>query len=153
MANLAQPAGQANLVVGGRVFTDLANLKILSATGSAAGQRATFRDGNDSAGYAVTAGKTLRILAVKLLSIGTGATNALLAQTDNDVGLVSVTAFTNAVYERQDGTYGCVSIAGTVNTSCEQAIEFDVAATKYLSMVSGTTAGTAWVCYVYGYEV
>ena len=66
---MAKPIGTLGTIptitVGGRVFTDLDNLIVLTAyaqTGTAAG--ATFREPVASSGYQVPGGQTLRILAV-----------------------------------------------------------------------------------------
>lgn len=147
-----------NLVVGGRVFTDLTNLIVLAAYVTTASNRATFRKINTSAGYAVTAGKTLTIYAAKAtaassLSTTSAVTTATFAYSDNDVGLDTATAFTNPVYEIGDVNFHTINAypaAGNMNINEVGGLNFQVLQNKFPGFVNAG-AGQLYI-YVYGYE-
>lgn len=147
MSNLQQPAAKPSLTIGGRTFTDLDNLIILTCYSAATGG-GTFRAQGSSSGYQVTSGKTLRVLAVKSTSgTSTATPTYLLAQSDNDIGLNSATALTNPVYH--NGSSASLSMAAGYHTN-EQAIRFDVASGKYLSLTGASNGyGSTYIAYCY----
>lgn len=145
------------LTVGGRVLKDLTNLIRLVCYTGVANTNGTFRLQNGSAGYAVTALKTLTIVGLRLQTY-TSAPSPLgfqLVQTDNDVGFASGTAFTNPVYEGRDSGLFPYTInvgsAANITYFNEFPSNFTVAAGKYLSCVphsgGAIITATAW-----GYE-
>lgn len=148
-----------SLTIGGRVFTDLTNLITLTCNTNAASVRSTFRKcgSHVGAGYQVTAGKTLYIYALSLIPFGAGGSEAQLAQTDNDVGLQSNTAFGNPIYFGTESS--TIGATGTVISRDGIGLIVEiagaplgaVAATKYVSADSLTTTGGAIT--IYGYEV
>jgi hypothetical protein len=138
-----------SITVGGRVFTDLTSLKVLSS-GVITNPRCTFRLPTGSAGYQVTAGTTLTVSAIRIVPSTTGLSVCTLAQTDNDVGLDSATAFTNPVYQGGSTTIWTHAISSTIPTAVEAtATLFTVAAQKYLSSL-GNTNGERYIAF--GYE-
>lgn len=88
-----------NLVVGGRTFTDLTNLIVLSASDAAAGGNtfSTLRAAGATSGYAVTALKTLTIEVYGGNAEG-GIPSPVIGYGDTDVGQGSAAAPTNPVY-------------------------------------------------------
>ena len=153
MSNLVQGFGVPSITVGGRVFTDLQNLIILKAYVTAAGQKATFRLPSGSAGYPVTAGKTLKVLALRAFASNTGSNSFIISQTDNDTGWASSTAATNPVYEAGSADVTGVVQAGVISTANEFLSNFSVAAAKYLSVSGGNGANATATVYAFCYEV
>lgn len=130
-----------------------ANLRVLITGADASNPRGTFRLMNGSAGYLVPVGKVLRVVGVHLATVATsGASVVQLAQTDNDVGHFSSTAFTNPVWA--GGGSAAVSIMQFVPSGnmCEVGapVLFNVAAGKYVSIQHNLTAGTRYI--LFGYE-
>lgn len=154
---MARPVGTLgaapSLTVGNMTFTDLDNLIVLFAWGS--DTTMTFRKINGSsapsAGYQVTAGKTLYIYAGKSLSNSAGSGPALF-QSDNDVGYNSATALTNQVNVMGDAN-GKPLPNPVAYTYGENAWGkgFPVQATKYVS--AKNNALTNQGIYLFGYEV
>lgn len=88
-----------SITVGGRVFTDLTNIITLIGVCTAGTGNSSLRLLNGTAGYPVTTAKTLKILAIAVQILGTGATDSFgLGYSDNDVGFGTATAPTNPVY-------------------------------------------------------
>ncbi len=140
----------ANLTVANHLFADVANLKVLHAAFTTGGSGGTFRSGNGTSGYAVTALKTLRIRALKILPRSAATGDIYFCQTDNDVGIDSGTAFTNPVYLGGAATM-FINPPATIGATFEVAVNFTVAAGKYLSCRD--SAGTARIMAIaYGYE-
>lgn len=145
------------LTVGGRDIYDLTNLIRLVCYTGTANTNGTFRLQNGSAGYQVTALKTLTIVALRLQTYS-AAINPLgfqLVQTDNDVGFASGTAFTNPVYEGRDsGLFPyTINVGSATNITYfnDFPTNFTVAAGKYLSCVPNS--GGALITQVaWGYE-
>lgn len=156
MAQTIIPAAVPTLTVGGRVFTDLANLKILFASVTdATNKNSSFRKDGTSAGYAVTSGKTLTVLAVRLYSGAVTVGNANLGfilYSDNDVGLNSATSFTNPVFSTGTGAGSALwSQGGTVLTMpLEAALSFAVPTGKFIGWQNNGTALQTAV--LFGYE-
>lgn len=152
------PGIRPTLLVGGRVFTDLTNLKILG-TRADGGQYGTFRSGNATSGYQVGASTALTIYATKIKPRDGGQTShGALFYADNDVGMNSVTAPTNAVYQFGDASFiflkGHLGTAGgnsqDVDASHGDNFSFTVPSNKYLQLVM---TGSSSLCLAYGYEV
>lgn len=142
-----------SITVGNRVFTDLDNLIILIAQVTASGQFTSFRKFNGTAGYQVTAGKTLTVEAFKVTGgSGTAGNDAGILYGDNDVGYNSVPAPTTPVYPGGLSTSPSIArdtMTATATFLPEGAINFQVPATKYLTLVANAAP---CIMYVYGYE-
>lgn len=154
--NIVVPSAIPTLTVGGRVFTDLQNLIILKGYAQLS-QNATLRNFTGTAGYQVTAGKTLQIQAVEWQtnSYFTTGHSVFVLQTDNDVGLNTATAFTNPVYPfgNSTDTFGGLNVCNDTGTIRSQKVyRFNVAAGKYVSMVNAAGSVNTEVT-VFGYEV
>lgn len=95
--NIQSVAAVENLSVGGRLFYNLAALKILTTitTGAATGN-STFVDGVGSA-YTPSGIKTFQVCAVKMIVLVANASRFSFGYADNNVGQASNTAFTNGV--------------------------------------------------------
>lgn len=138
-----------NLTVGGRTFTDLSNLIVLYAANQGS-TYSTFRKRNSAVGYSVTAGKTLTIYAVRLISFFPTAAGSAIFQSDTDVGFNSASAPTNLVYFGGSAVSTVVYPPTAAGVS-EMAIDFQVASGKYVGTgVPGSSAGG--VIEVFGYE-
>lgn len=140
------------VTVGGRVFTDLTNLIALTATmnAGAAARYSTFRRG--SAGYQVTAAKTLKLSAMKSLVMGTGSGIITLGYGDNDVGFTSSAAPTTATYPWGSTSYfGAPAVGNYLFHEFALDSSTGFAATKYPFFQND---GVALICMVliYGYE-
>lgn len=138
-------SSQPTLQIGGRVFTDLTNLKILAGSAGSA-KFATLRDVSTGAAYQVASGKTFKVLAVKGVASSATAIEANICYGDSDVGQNAVSGPTNIVY--QNGYSGIGSLAGTTPFTIET--NFSVPALKYpcFNMATATSGSV----YVYGYE-
>jgi len=157
MANLIVPPAIPTLTVGGRVFTDLSNLIVLY--GYASGTTTIYcslRLATASAGYQVTSGKTLRILALEAHSVYTTAAAAngvLPGYTDDDVGMNSSTVGTNRV----SVTAGAGSlIFPPVNSALaysQMPIDWRIPATKYPGFVVQSATLVNIGIRAFGYEV
>lgn len=158
MPQIIQPSNIPSVSIGGRVFTDLANLKILGAGFDAATTvNSTFRAPNTSAGYQVPVGKKFVVMAIVVKIYEATATASTigirLQYSDNDVGMQTSTALTNAVT-----TFGATqasSFGSLANTSLgaqfQEAIYFEIPAAKYLTGIN--ISGKASNALIYGYEV
>ena len=149
--NIITPQGIPSLTIGGRVFTDLTNLLIFSGpVAGAANGITTLRRMNASAGYQVTAGKTLYLLAIEINTFTAVATTALsVGYSDTDLGRLVNTAPTNPVYMEGAAGYGFPTIA---TGKIEYGMIFTVPATKYPFINNSGNATTAQI-RIYGYEV
>lgn len=141
------------VTVGGRVFTDMQNLIILT-TGTIGGAlNGTLRQiGSQSgAGYTPSGANNFRALAVRAVGY-TAGTGIELAQSDNDVGIQAATALTNPVYFGTEDSGGGVPMLFTPNVSNgqdERAISGLILNGKFCSAV---TTSTGALVIVYGYE-
>lgn len=151
------PANIPALNVGGRIFTDLQNLKILTGGFTGTTTINTSFKAADGTTYVVPVGKIFRVLAVRLQAAVTtpAAANAVyLGRSDNDVGQAASTAFTNFThmggnsYCSQIGN--CSSISGIQNY--ELAVNFPVPTGKYPAAQAGSTAIVTAGMTLYGYE-
>lgn len=150
MSSLANPSAIPTLTVGGRVFTDLTNLIVLKASISAAGRYSTFRRLNGTAGYQVTAGKTLTIVALRGFNRGAAVESVNLQYGNTDSGVESAVDQTGVVYESGAAMYNSLAFSATSGSSAEAPSGFTVPATKYPGVI-GTTGSTVSV-YAYCYE-
>lgn len=151
MAQLIYAPSIPVIQVANRVFTDLSNLITLVAYGNAGAATgiSTFRRPGASAGYQVTTGKTLQILAGKIVT-GTyvAGTAVALGYGDNDVGLAGNTTPTNAVARNQD--FFQVPAIGTIYEDLFQ--NFNVPASKYVYMTQNAALVQTKI-FLLGYEV
>ena len=153
------PPAIPTLTVGGRVFTDLENLKVLSAyCDCSAGTRySTLRLHSASAGYQVPVGRTFKVFAIAAVPLlGVAASRYVYpSYGDNDVGLTSAAAPTNQVfpYGSQASAVILPSNASptAANPRLEMSIRQDIPAGKYPAILG--TAGLEFTVYVFGYEV
>lgn len=159
MANLIVPPAIPTLTVGGRVFTDLNNLLIV--TGYCLGTtnvNTSMRKAGGSSGYQVPASKSFRILAAQIECGQTTAGSNILGYVlyaDNDVGVNSSSAFTNPIY------MGGTQLAGVLGTGASLAgvqqytvnIDFSVPTGKYPAFFNGSTATNNTTVRYFGYEV
>jgi hypothetical protein len=153
---LVEPTLQQTLAIGGRVFTDLANLICLlgNTDSGAGGQNTTLRKSTATTAYQVPASKQFRVRAVRLHCIASAAASRMiqLLYSDNDMGVTSNTAPTNPVYvggHTNNSHLGSLVQAAT-NPQIEFAFDWVVPTTKYIGAI-GTTS--SWVqVQVFGYE-
>lgn len=161
---MAKPIGTLGVIdtltVGGRVFTDLANLKTLVAQegASATTVNCTFREVGTNTGYVVPGGKTFKLFAISIINVTANLSDSAsafdLIYADNDVGFGTNTAFTNRVY--MGGASGLVRFAsrGLLGTSLEVSVNFNIPAGKYPAIESIFQAtGQEKMVIAYGYEV
>lgn len=158
MASVILPPTIPTLMVGGRVFTDLANLIILYGyVSGATTTNCSLRKQGGSAGYTVTAGKTYTILAVRAYGSYTATVAGsfgYLGYSDNDVGVNSSTAYTNAKNPGNNGLLGQVGNAALgSNGLWEWLCDFQVPATKIPSFTGNGGAAINTNVVVFGYEV
>lgn len=123
------------LEVGGERFTSPSTVIIGRAYSTTAARlKATFAQDTGSAGYQVPTGFKLRVKAIQVLALAAGTARINLAQTDNDVGQDSNTAFTNAVYLAGAAAHYPFFVPVTTGNYDARPCNFTVAAGKYLSM-------------------
>lgn len=102
---------------------------------------ATFRKYNGSAGYQVTSGKTLTVQAWNCFSQSNTTPNQLfqLLQSDNDIAVNSNTAPINPIYEVGLNVNNYINgVDGSLKASTENTSGFQVASTKYLTMIQSS---------------
>lgn len=150
MGNNSVVGARPNLVIGGMTFTDLDNLIVLTGSASAS-KWSTLRKQGTTVGYAVTAGKTLKVYAVQQTNEAASSLGIQLSQSDNDTGHNGTTAQTNAVPLVPTTVTGgfafyvasAAGAAAVINPLCT------VAATKYLTVLA-IGAGTGdFLAYCY----
>jgi hypothetical protein len=96
--NLLPGSAIPYLTVGGRVFTDLKNLVVVTGGFDGTNTNSSCREWNGSAGYQVPVGKRLVIFAAQVnCIIFTTTCFYTICYSDNDVGVYGTTAFTNKV--------------------------------------------------------
>lgn len=150
MAQLPQLSG--NLLYTGGVLLPGASGLICLMGYCGAAKNTTLRRAQDSAGYAVTAGKSFQVLAI-VLDVTTAAAGANLNmnQTDNDCGVSTATAQTNPAPPGGVGLNGVIASAATAGRLEVPGFGWSIAATKFLTI--STDAGSVYVIKVYGREV
>lgn len=152
MSQILYPGSIPSLSVGGRLFTDITNLIILSGTANAAaGGYCSARKPNASACYQVPTGKSYRLMAIQVsvLVIAAGATIALGYQ-DADVGFGTNTAPTNLVQVAGSGN-GTGFSTNAIGIT-EYPLDFLIPAGKYLYTYNGGNV-SAVQYRMFGYEV
>ncbi len=133
-----------SLTVGGRVFTDLTNLIVLTAAHSA-GNLSTLRLPGASSGYQVPAGKTLKIWAIRQYTTSSYVAPTSLGYGDTDVGYNSGSTPTNPIYYSVGAN---AYTAGATTGITETSLLFSVPTGKY---VFGSTSGQQGGTTVFGY--
>ncbi len=139
------------LTIGGRVFTDLTNLKILYCAGATGTPRSACREANGTAGYLPSGSNKFRILAMVISGGTAGVSNTTVSYGDNDVGFLSNTAVTNQVFLA--GTSNSYMVMGQLGGRYgfnEIAINFLVLNGKYTIIETGVAGDIRFT--VYGYE-
>lgn len=155
--NVQAASGIPSLTIGNRVMTDLVTMFILY--GYALGTtntNCTLRLANGTAGYAVTAAKTLTVHAIDIDGgFGNSTAEGLsIGYADNDVGVKTAVAFTNGKYVGGDQLAGAFMAMSSVATSVKQyAIDFQIPMGKYPFMQAIVTNAAANSVRLYGYEV
>lgn len=138
-SNISPLVTVPSIVIAGRVLP-LAGL--IQLVGWVLGNsNATFRTYNGTSGYQVTAGKTLTVCAWDCFSQSNTTPNQLFQflQSDNDVAVNSNTAPTNPVYEVGLNANNYINgVNGSLVTSTQNLSNFQVAATKYLTMTQSS---------------
>lgn len=157
MPAIINTAQVPSLTIGGRVLTDLANLKCLVGYASN-GKQCTFRSSDvvDTTAYQVPTGKTFKIVAMRVhcnLAAAVGSSMGAIFYCDNDLGQDSLTAATNVKYRGGASTLGqLIHGFNSITNVLESTFKYDVPADKYVSFVN-VTAGATLFIEVYGYEV
>lgn len=138
--NIVQPTAIPTITIGGRVFTDVTNLKHLQMIVSTT-NGCSARTPGATSGYVVPANFQLRILAARIF-VSTKGTNSLIVAfgyCDNDCGFPTATAPTNLV-----SGFGSRMFAGddaAVDSQKEFITNFVIPAGKYTYFSGdGTTA-------------
>lgn len=140
------------LQVGGRVFTDITNLIILSGTfNGAVNGYCSARRQNGTTGYAPGAGKSFRLMAFEL-SVLTVTANATLqvGYQDADVGFGTNNAPTNLVQVAGSGN-GTGYSTNTVGVT-QYALDFSIPTGKYLYTFNSGNVSVGHY-RMFGYEV
>lgn len=145
MGSLAGQVNRPSLTIGGRVFTDLDNLKFLKGYADS-NSYSVLNEAKDASGaYQVPTGKKFVALAVicfsKVATYGTFG----IGYGDTDIGEDSASQPTNPVLA------GGYIFQGAFNTQkTEFAIRFEIAAEKYgyVGLIGASPRG----CTVVGYE-
>lgn len=147
------------LTVGGRVLTDLTNLKTLvaQAGGSANTQNCTFRQIGTSAGYQVPGGKTFNVVALRIYTINdlgiAGASTVDLYYSTTDVGYGTNTATTTTGIAGA-GVSTRFPIKSAQGDTVEFCLNWSIPTGFYLTCVGQyNVAGQEAMLYIYGYEV
>jgi hypothetical protein len=140
------------ITVGGRVFTDLDNLKTLFAYVSGVNLNSSLVDQSTGTAYQVPGGKVFKMLALSFSS-GGAADSLTLGYADNNVGISSTTAFVNHVQLGGGGGFFTPVNTGVGAGDFEISMGsgMSVPAGKYPCVNNGT-ASTGGIL-VYGYEV
>lgn len=143
-----------SITIGGRTFTDMANLKILrSAHSSAAGYSNFFEDGGSTV-YTPSGSNNFRVLAVKLHSAGAANCINLLYGDDFANDGIDEAVPTTPVYEMGLVStfypFCAVAVGSPDWAKAEYSINFLILNGKYLS--SKISGAVLMYITVYGYE-
>ena len=152
-AQVINPPSVPSVTVGGRTITDVNNVIWLTANsdGSAATKYTTLRRTTGTAGYQVTAAKTLYIVAHRCISLAANTTQLHIGYGDNDVGAISAAAPTNAVWQGGASNFDIFAYTATgIGQVVEGPMYFTVPATKYPA-IKISTAGASF-CLFMAYE-
>lgn len=153
-ANATYIPTQETITVGGKTFTNIANLKILYFALGGANGWSTARLQDGTAGYTPSGANKFRVLGIKLrISVAPTAAGTLtIQQADNDSGMATTTASINPVYlgGDPDSAYLLYGSSWTAGSRHEFNLDFVIQNTKYLTF---TGDGTSVIHgEVYGYE-
>lgn len=145
------PSVVPSITIGGRVFTDLRNLKVLNGYSyNASANYVSLRLPNASAGYAVTTAKTLRITAGFGYALA-ASTLGSMCYGDNDVGGSGTTPPTNIVYMSGDANFGqLLNLSATSDADKFWVLNFTVPAGK-IPCLKFNAGGGGRVTF-FGYE-
>ncbi len=151
------PGSQIDTItVAGRVFTNLTNLIILYArmSSGAAENYSTMRTAAGSSGYTPSGSKAFKMSAIKTMNYAPTTTAMLLGivQSNNDVGMSSATVPTGQVFPTGGAGNLAIQCSGTSGVTIEETADFQIANTKFLSLIAPAQVDDALV-KVYGYEV
>lgn len=136
-----------SIQVGGRVFTDLTNIKVLTAYNL--GTFCSAREQGASVGYQVTTGKTFVITAI-YHSQHNNSSGSRLSYSDNDLDYgTSTPSVTNEVYH--GNTINFLTIPSGVVIDYYRVLKFSVPAGKYININSAGSGGGSTL--IFGYEV
>lgn len=156
------PSKQAilRLCNGAVEFTDLENLIVLHMNMATISKFSTLRKDFAAAGYQVTAGKTLYLLAAKLCvasAAGTQGQTMQIGYGDTDVGFTGAAAPTNPKY--YGGSASASMLTSAMPTTGnppnqESAIFMPVPAAKYVfcAVDGGAAWGAQTTLSLFGYE-
>lgn len=140
------PGARPFVEVGGRVFTDLTNIKPLYCyIGTTASSHwSTFREAETSAGYSVPASKRFSAYAVSAVikSGNATATSFNIGYADNDVGQISTATPTVAVYLMGDSTFPLIAghpFPASDSADIQRPLRFNIPAAKYPFSVTGNS--------------
>lgn len=154
--------GGPTLQIDGRVYTDLTNLLEFNAHIDTGNNNCSARASNASAGYAVTALKSLTVTSIRLNWLvafaNAGLDTVTIGYSDNDVGYGTNTAPTNPVYifgkNNQTGgltTTGLLSLASPPDLKREISFKFVIPAGKYILIQASSGVATVNM-QLFGYE-
>jgi hypothetical protein len=148
------PVAVPTMTVGGVNFTNLKNLIVLYMTcKGAALYYSSGRLAGTSAGYAVPASKSLRVLAVRA-NVGTGGAGTYIIPmySDNDLGAGTLTAPTNPIFLGGSGpaNSGFLIRTLTAGVTYEAPTNFVIPTGKYPGVSGDGSAYDGQVSY-YGY--
>ena len=139
---------QETMTVGGAVFTDLDNLKVLymHINGSGAGKTGA-RLTTASAGYQVPTGQKLVLRALSAQCNVAGVFS--LGYCDNDLGLASNTSPTNPFYIANND-YSLQMFVAATGTYTKTEFYMEIPASKYVFAFNNAGALVAGI-FLYGY--
>lgn len=148
--------GQRSITIGGHTFDwdpqNNANDVLLVGYGAGTLKYTTFRQMSQITGYQVGVGKTLTIVAMKIVQMSnTVVGGANCGYGDNDVGINgTATPPTNAVWNMGSAGFFAASIAAGYGAIAEiGGLKWEVAATKFPQCATPGGTGDQAVVYAY----
>lgn len=142
-----------SITVGGRVFTDLTNLKILYTEAGNNNGAVTYAPfvNPDGTNYQVTTGKTFTIYAIRFFNFVVGAATSLRLGYGTTAAAFSTSAPTGATNLLLAANF--FPFFNQANTWFEMALNLAVPATKFPYLVGPNSATTTDGVYqIFGYE-
>lgn len=141
-----------SLTIGGRVLTDLENLKILLCHPGGTTNESTGRLASASAGYQVPTGSVFKVVAVRINVLVVG--QFYIDYSNNDVGPYAAGGSkTGVTYPGGDIGLGKIHNASVVGV-VEIPYDFEIPAGKYLGVdANGGGGGPDGMVQIFGYEV
>jgi hypothetical protein len=158
---MAKPIGTLGVIdtltIGGRVFTDLANLITLFAEGGSTNGFTTFRQPNASSGYTPSGSNSFLLAALYINPSAPSlpSTGIAYGYGDTDVGVSSASPPTNPVYPGNSVTITDIIAYGSTTNLFQPTLvypNFKTPNTKYPFFSNDSGAGQ-FTCQGYGYEV